>query len=94
MRTVSAAPPRHSRFQVLTDGEAAWACDGSGTSYRFDGFCFSRRRRRDRSFSVVPSWMTPPYGWLLVSECPCALWITGPERAERTRTVSRSHVAA
>lgn len=72
--------PFFSRYQALTDGEAAWATDGKGTLYRFDGLCFSRRRRRDGSFSLVPSWQTPSYGWLHPSDCPCAVWILAPVR--------------
>lgn len=70
--------PYHSRFEVLTDGEWACAADTKGTLYRFDGLCFSRRRRRDHSFALVPSWQTPSYGWLHPAECPCAVWISAP----------------
>jgi hypothetical protein len=73
--------PFRSRFEVITEGESAWAVDRKGVLYRFDGLCFSRRRRRDDSFSLVPSWQTPHYGWLHPAECPCAVWIQSPARA-------------
>jgi hypothetical protein len=94
MGSLSAAPQRRSRFQVLTDGEPAWADDGSGAHYRFDGFCFSRRRRRDAGFAIVPSWMTPAHGWLRVSDCPCAVWIASPDEAAPAVTLSTSDFAA
>jgi hypothetical protein len=79
MGAAGCAALRRSRFQVLTDGEMAWAEDSSGALYRFDGLYFSRRRLRDTSYRLVPSWMTPPHGWLLLSDCPCAEWILLPE---------------
>jgi hypothetical protein len=94
MGVLSEAPRRRSRFQVLTDGEAAWVDDGKGTHYRFDGFCFSRRRRRDAAFAVVPSWMTPAHGWVRVSECPCAGWSTSPDEEAQRVTLSTPHFAA
>jgi hypothetical protein len=88
------APACRSRFQVLTDGSAAWTDDVSGTLYRFDGFCFSRRRRRDASFTIVPSWMTPPHGWMLLAACPCAVWIVEPdESTSRSDPVPQRFVA-
>jgi hypothetical protein len=94
MGALSAAPRRRSRFQVLTDGEVAWVDDGSGTHYRFDGFWFSRRRRRDAEYAVVPSWMTPAHGWVRVSECPCAPWTVSPDEAASRPELSSSHFAA
>ena len=70
--------PYHSRFQVVCDGTPAWATDARGAVYRFDGLVFSRRRLRDRTFHLVPSWQTPPYGWLHPSECPCGVWGSAP----------------
>lgn len=70
--------PYHSRFQVVCDGTPAWATDARGAVYRFDGIVFSRRRLRDRTFHLVPSWQTPPYGWLHPSECPCGVWGSAP----------------
>lgn len=70
--------PFHSRFQVISEGETAWAVDDKGVLYRFDGLCFGRRRRREDTFSLVPSWQTPHYGWLHASDCPCAVWIQSP----------------
>lgn len=74
MGATAGRTPFHSRFQVLTDGEPAWASDDRGTLYRFDGFSFSRRRRRDESFLVVPSWQTPAYGWICCADFPRPAW--------------------
>ena len=63
-------PRRQSRYQVRTTAEAAWATDDKGTLFWFDGLRFTRRRRRDDTFSVVPAWQTPCYGWLSARECP------------------------
>jgi hypothetical protein len=93
MGRASEAPRRRSRFQVLTDEEPAWTADHHGTLYRFDGFYFSRRRRRDPSFSIVPSWQTPSHGWVVVAECPCAGLIVSPE-ARRSPSLSSTDFAA
>jgi hypothetical protein len=63
-------PRRQSRYQVRAAAAAAWTADEKGTLYRFDGLRFTRCRRRDDTFSLVPAWQTPCYGWLSLSECP------------------------
>ena len=70
METPLAGLPLHSRFAVRSAGGLAWATDKHGTVYRYDGLCFSRRRLRDSSFAVLPSWRTPAYGWLCAAEYP------------------------
>jgi hypothetical protein len=79
---------------VLTEEEPAWTADHHGTLYRFDGFCFSRRRQRDPSFVIVPSWQTPPHGWVVAAECPCAVLIVSPEKGPLVPDLSSPHVAA
>jgi hypothetical protein len=71
-----------SRYQVRVAAEPAWATDDKGTLYRFDGLRFSRCRRRDDAFTVVPAWQTPSYGWLGPSACPlpAAMSFTTPAR--------------
>ena len=94
MRATAGEAPYHSRFQVLTDGEPAWARDDRGTYYRFDGFSFSRRRRRDQAFLVVPSWQTPPYGWVCGADSARPVWRAAPAREpSRVPTASRDYAA-
>ena len=94
MDTAPAAPRSRSRFQVLTEAEPAWAADHHGNLYRFDGFYFSRCRRRDASFSIVPSWQTPSHGWVVAAECPCAGLIVSPEKGQFVPSLSSPHFAA
>lgn len=94
MGTAPAALRCRSRFQVLTDEEPAWTADDHGTVYRFDGFCFSRRRPRDASFSIVPSWQTPSRGWVVLAECPCVGLVVSMEKARRAPSLSSPHFAA
>jgi len=94
MGTAPAALQRLSRFQVLTGTEPAWASDGSGTLYLFDGFYFSRRRRRDAAFLLVPSWQTPPHGWLIVAEDACPGPTVLPQKSPPRPSVSSSPFAA
>ncbi len=87
MDASSAGRPFRSRFQVLSDESPAWALDDKGTLYRFDGLRFSRWRERGESFSIVPSWQTPSYGWLCQADCPCSMLVevqgNGLQRAGR-----------
>jgi hypothetical protein len=69
-RSTVTGPARQSRYQVRAAAAPAWTANDKGTLFRFDGLCFSRCRRRDDVFSVVPAWQTPCYGWLSLSECP------------------------
>ena len=94
MGTAPAALRRWSRFQVITEEEPAWTADHHGAIYRFDGFYFSRRRRRDASFSIVPSWQTPCHGWVAVAECPCAALTFSPENGMRVPSLLWPHHAA
>jgi hypothetical protein len=71
-----------SRYQVRVAAAPAWATDDRGTFYRFDGMRFSRRRRRDDAFSLVPAWQTPCYGWLSLSECPLPAAVAVAARAQ------------
>jgi len=70
VRLTVTAPQRQSRYQVRAAAAPAWTADDKGTLYRFDGLRFSRRRRRDDGFSLVPAWQAPCYGWLRLSEVP------------------------
>ena len=63
-------PQHQSRYQVRVVAEPAWATDEKGTLFWFDGLRFGRRRRRDDTFSLVPAWQTPCYGWVSLAECP------------------------
>jgi hypothetical protein len=80
MSTSGTGRTYHSRFQVLTTGEPAWAIDDKGDLYRFDGFFFSRRRRRQVSFAIIPSWQAPRHGWVSPADCGCAPWPTDASR--------------
>jgi hypothetical protein len=66
----------YSRFEVLTEGEPAWARDHRGALYHFDGLRFWQLARKGRVKSVV-SWQSPPGGWRHVSTCPCSLCADG-----------------
>jgi hypothetical protein len=70
VRSTMTRPQRQSRYQVRAAAAPAWAADDKGTLYRFDGLRFTRCRRRDDVFSLVPAWQTPCFGWLSLSECP------------------------
>lgn len=61
----------YSRFQVLTDGEPAWAMDERGVVYHFDGSCFRRRGHKGDAYTLVTSWRSPAYGWMHLPDCPC-----------------------
>jgi hypothetical protein len=63
-------PLCQSRYQVRAGAVPAWTVDDKGVLFRFDGLRFSRCRRKDDAYSVVPAWQTPCYGWLNLSECP------------------------
>jgi hypothetical protein len=63
---MSASISPRSRFSVLSQGEQAWARDGSG-SYFFDGLRFWMVRPDGRR-RVVVSWRTPSYGWVAEGE--------------------------
>jgi hypothetical protein len=94
MSTQPAALLAQSRFQVVTAGEPALTMDDKDTLHLFDGFIFSRRRRRDFAFSVVPSWQTPRHGWLFAADCPCAALIVPPEADALESGLTSSLVAA
>lgn len=68
-----------SRFQVLTEGEPAWAMDARGVVYHFDGSCFRRRGRKGDSYALVTSWRSPAYGWMHLPDCACR--VCAPEGA-------------
>jgi hypothetical protein len=55
-----------SRFSVLSEGEPAWAHDGSRT-YFFDGLRFWIVKPNGGQRLVV-SWRTPPHGWVMERE--------------------------
>ncbi len=93
MRFTVTGPQRQSRYQVRAAAGPAWAADDKGTLYRFDGLCFSRRRRRDDAFSLVPAWQTPCYGWLSLSECPLPALSEAAARA-RSAADPQPHLAA
>jgi hypothetical protein len=62
----------YSRFQVLTEGQPAWAQDDRGSAVYFDGLRFWQPTRRGKS-RIVVSWQCPPYGWEHESQCSCHL---------------------
>ena len=93
VRSMITASQHHSRYQVRAAAEPAWATDDKGTFYGFDGLRFSRRRRRDDGFTVVPAWQTPCYGWLSVSDCPLPAAIAVTLRAP-SPAAPRPHLAA
>jgi hypothetical protein len=86
-------PQRHSRYQVRASAAPAWTADDKGTLYRFDGLRFSRCRRKDGAFSVVPAWQTPCYGWVSLSECPLAAPAATARRAS-SPAAPQPHLAA
>jgi hypothetical protein len=81
-----------SRYQVRAAAAQAWATDDKGTLYRFDGLRFSRCRRRDDAFALVPSWQTPCYGWRSLAECP--LPATGADARTVSSADPQPHLAA
>lgn len=73
MATAQDRLPYFSRFEVLTEGEAAWAVDRKVVLYHFDGLCFWRRPSGADAFTRVTSWQSPRYGWFHMVDCPCSL---------------------
>ena len=63
----------HSRFEVRTAGEQAWAWDERFRLFYFDGMRFLRQDRRHDSYKVVTSWRSPVGGWIHAAGCPCAV---------------------
>ena len=86
-------PRRQSRYQVRSTAEPAWTTDDKGVLFRFDGLRFSRCRRKDAAYSVVPAWQTPCYGWLSLSECPLPTAPAAATRAQRSAS-PQPHLAA
>ena len=62
----------YSRFQVLSEGQPAWAQDDHGSVYQFDGLHFWKLTRRGKS-RLVTSWQSPTFGWEHESQCSCHL---------------------
>jgi len=60
----------YSRFQVLTEGQPAWAQGDRGAVFYFDGLRFWRPTRGGKS-RIVASWQSPSYGWVHESLCSC-----------------------
>jgi hypothetical protein len=83
VRSTVTSPQRQSRYQVRVAAAPAWAADDKGTLFWFDGLRFSRCRRRDDSFAVVPAWQTPHFGWLSLPErsLPAAATAMAPGRS-------------
>ena len=75
---------RYSRFEVLTEGEPAWAKDHRhrGALYHFDGLRFWQLARNGRVKSIA-SWQSPPGDWRHVSTCPCSLCAGSSGRLHR-----------
>lgn len=69
--------PYFSRFAVISAGTEAWATDSRFRLYAFDGQRFWRRRRHSTRYAIVPSWRTPAFGWMHVSDCSCHLCEAG-----------------
>ena len=65
--------PYYSRFEVLTEGEPAWALDQRAVLYHFDGLCYWRRPCDAPGFKRVTSWQAPSYGWFHRVDCACPL---------------------
>ncbi len=63
----------HSRFEVLTTGEQAWAWDERFRLFYFDGSRFLRHDRRHDSYKVVTSWRSPVDGWMHAAGSLCAV---------------------
>ncbi len=49
----------------------AWV-DKTGTMFFYDGVSFWRHTRSGRR-KLVPSWQSPPYGWMHQRDCTCSL---------------------
>jgi hypothetical protein len=64
--------PLFSRFQVLSQGEPAWADDPRRDRYYFDGLRFWRLRHEQPARLQV-SWQTPQFGWAHAEGCRCSL---------------------
>ena len=86
-------PLCQSRYQVRAGAVPAWTADDKGALFRFDGLRFSRCRRKDDAYSVVPAWQTPCYGWLNLSEYPLPA-AAGTARRPRSSADPRPHLAA
>jgi hypothetical protein len=65
--------PYYSRFEVLSEGEPAWAMGRKADLYHFDGLCFWRRALRADAPTRVTSWQSPRYGWFHAVDCRCPL---------------------
>ena len=62
----------YSRFQVLSQGEPAWADDPRHGRHYFDGLRFWRLRHGHPARLQV-SWQTPQFGWAHAEDCRCSL---------------------
>jgi hypothetical protein len=71
----------HSRFDVLTVGEEAWAWDGRFRRFYFDGQQFWRYDRKYDSFKLVGYWRSPAQGWIHSAGCACGLCTDDTEAA-------------
>ena len=71
----------HSRFEVLTASEEAWAWDERFRHFYFDGRQFWRHDRKYDSFKLVGYWRSPAHGWVHTAECACGLCTQGAEEA-------------
>ena len=63
----------HSRFEVLTAGEQAWAWDGRFRLFYFDGTRFLRHDRKRDSYKAVTYWQSPVDGWMHADGYPCVV---------------------
>ena len=63
----------HSRFEVVTTGEQAWAWDERFRLFHFDGLRFWRHDRKHDSPRLVASWQSPVDGWVHSAGYPCAV---------------------
>ena len=63
----------HSRFEVMTAGEQAWAWDERFRLFYFDGMRFLRHDRRHDAYKMVTSWRSPADGWMHAAGYPCAV---------------------
>ena len=64
--------PLYSRFQILSQGEPAWADDLRHDRYYFDGLRFWKLRHAQPARLQV-SWQTPHFGWAHADRCRCSL---------------------
>ena len=64
--------PLYSRFQIVSQGEPAWADDLRQGRHYFDGLRFWKLRDQQPARLQV-SWQAPQFGWAHAEGCRCSL---------------------